>query len=119
VYRLADLRIVKAEVLLRWTHPTLGRVSPAEFSPVAERSGLITPIGTWVLNEACRAALAWPDLFQGRRCPVAIECAGTLTTGMTVVDWWRQTGKPDNCLWLNRCDGPAFYARMADALARL
>jgi purine nucleosidase len=64
-------------------------------------------------------ALAWPDLFQGRRCPVAIECAGTLTTGMTVVDWWRQTGRPDNCLWLNRCDGPAFYARMADALARL
>ena len=62
VYRLADHRIVKAETLLRWTHPTLGRVSPAEFIPVAERSGLITPIGTWVLNEACRAALAWPDL---------------------------------------------------------
>ncbi|MGD9864716.1 MAG: nucleoside hydrolase [Pseudodonghicola sp.] len=66
------------------------------------------------------AALLWPELFTGRLCPVDVECAGELTTGMTVVDWLRQTGKPDNCLWLNGCADPAgLYARMEAALARL
>lgn len=62
VFRLSDLRPVKAEALLRWTHPQLGAVSPGEFIPVAERVGLITPIGTWVLREACREALHWADV---------------------------------------------------------
>ncbi len=66
------------------------------------------------------SALLWPDLFEGKLCPVDAECAGTLTTGMTVVDWLRQTGKPDNCLWLNGCKDPAeVYRRMEAALARL
>lgn len=65
-------------------------------------------------------ALLWPDLFEGRRCPVAVECAGKLTTGMTVVDWLRQTGEPDNCLWLRRCTDPqALYGRMLERLAGL
>ena len=65
-------------------------------------------------------ALLWPELFEGRRCPVAIECAGRLTTGMTVVDWLRQTGATDNCLWLRACRDPALlYARMLECLARL
>ncbi|GGS02476.1 putative bifunctional diguanylate cyclase/phosphodiesterase [Deinococcus sedimenti] len=59
VFRLEDLQPVKAEALLRWTHPQLGAVSPGEFIPVAERVGLIAPIGAWVLGEACRAALPW------------------------------------------------------------
>lgn len=66
------------------------------------------------------AALVWPELFEGRRCPVDVECHGRLTTGMTVVDWLRQTGGRDNCLWLRRCTDPAeLYRRMATALARL
>jgi len=48
-----------AEALLRWTHPTRGVVSPAEFIPVAEDCGLILPIGAWVLREACQQARAW------------------------------------------------------------
>ena len=65
-------------------------------------------------------ALLWPALFEGRRCPVDVECAGRLTTGMTVVDWLRQTGQSDNCLWLRRCNDPAeLYRRMREELARL
>ena len=53
--------ITGAEALLRWTHPTRGSVSPAQFIPVAEDCGLILPIGNWVLREACRQARAWVD----------------------------------------------------------
>ena len=51
--------ITGAEALIRWTHPTRGRLSPAEFIPVAEECGLIRPIGNWVLREACTQARAW------------------------------------------------------------
>ena len=49
-------RIVGAEALMRWEHPVLGRVSPVEFIPVAEQTGLIDDLGRWALREACRAA---------------------------------------------------------------
>ncbi len=54
-------KITGAEALLRWTHPDRGEVSPIEFIPVAEDSGLILPIGKWVLREACQQARAWLD----------------------------------------------------------
>jgi diguanylate cyclase (GGDEF)-like protein/PAS domain S-box-containing protein len=53
--------ITGAEALVRWTHPTRGSVSPAQFIPVAEDSGLILPVGAWVLREACAQARAWMD----------------------------------------------------------
>jgi diguanylate cyclase (GGDEF)-like protein len=49
-----------AEALLRWRHPQRGMISPAIFIPLAERTGLITVLGSWVLGEAIRAALSWP-----------------------------------------------------------
>ncbi|HVR24288.1 MAG TPA: EAL domain-containing protein [Candidatus Polarisedimenticolia bacterium] len=54
-------RISGAEALLRWTHPTRGLVPPGQFIPVAEDCGLILPIGTWVLRQACQQAQAWVD----------------------------------------------------------
>jgi len=54
-------RITGAEALIRWTHPTRGAVSPADFIPAAEACGLIRPIGNWVLREACKQARAWVD----------------------------------------------------------
>jgi diguanylate cyclase (GGDEF)-like protein len=57
---LASNAISGFEALIRWRHPTRGLLQPAAFIPMAEESGLIMPIGEWVLEEACREAVGWP-----------------------------------------------------------
>ncbi len=59
VVLLSDSQPVGMEALLRWDHPTRGPISPATFVPLAERAGLMRPIGTWVLEEACGKAARW------------------------------------------------------------
>jgi diguanylate cyclase (GGDEF)-like protein len=58
---LQNDRITGCEALLRWRHPELGMISPAEFIPIAEETGLINEIGEWILAKACAEAAAWPD----------------------------------------------------------
>ncbi|WP_435992508.1 bifunctional diguanylate cyclase/phosphodiesterase [Rossellomorea sp. LjRoot5] len=64
--------IIGVEALIRWEHPTLGMVSPAEFIPLAEETGLIIPIGEWVLREACKQSKEWEETGKGS-IPVAVN----------------------------------------------
>jgi diguanylate cyclase (GGDEF)-like protein len=71
--------MIGAEALIRWRHPDRGLLLPTQFVPIAEDSGLIVPIGRWVLREACRQAQAWQDA-RLRPMPVAVN--------VSVVEFW-------------------------------
>jgi len=78
-------RVIGVEALIRWRHPTLGEIGPNEFIPLAEASGLIVPIGTWVIRTACQQAAMWssqgyPDLVM------AINIAANQMRGDDLVD---------------------------------
>jgi diguanylate cyclase (GGDEF)-like protein len=72
ILRLDDHRVVGVEALIRWHHPTRGVVGPAEFIPAAERTGLIVPMGRFVLRETCRQTARWLSEFG----PDALQKAG-------------------------------------------
>jgi EAL domain-containing protein (putative c-di-GMP-specific phosphodiesterase class I) len=81
--------IVGVEALLRWRHPERGIVGPAEFIAFAEETGLIVPIGTWVLNEACRQNRAWQDAGLPA-VPVAVNMSALQCEQEDVCDVVRQ-----------------------------
>ncbi|MCW6512428.1 putative bifunctional diguanylate cyclase/phosphodiesterase [Lichenifustis flavocetrariae] len=60
---LKSERVTEVEALVRWQHPTQGMISPLDFIPLAEETGLIIPLGLWVLKEACRQAAIWHAQF--------------------------------------------------------
>jgi diguanylate cyclase (GGDEF)-like protein len=61
LFDLEQNKICSFEALIRWNHPKRGLISPADFVPIAEDTGLIVPIGAWVVREACEQAAQWPD----------------------------------------------------------
>jgi diguanylate cyclase (GGDEF)-like protein len=60
ILSVSNNEVIAFEALIRWRHPDRGMISPAEFIPVAEETGLIIPLGEWILGRVCRDALSWP-----------------------------------------------------------
>ncbi|HSN17336.1 MAG TPA: EAL domain-containing protein [Gammaproteobacteria bacterium] len=101
-----DLRrgIYGVEALLRWEHPELGLVPPAEFIPLAEDTGLVVPIGRWVLREACRQMKVWQDASGDKRLQVSVNLSVRQFVQGTLVEMVKEaldaTGLPPGTLKL-------------------
>jgi diguanylate cyclase (GGDEF)-like protein len=63
IVQLASRGFKEIEALVRWQHPTLGLIAPADFIPIAEETGLIIPLGQWILDESCRQVAVWQKQF--------------------------------------------------------
>jgi len=104
-------RISSAEALVRWQHPERGLIPPAEFLPIAEETGLIVPIGRWVLESACRQVRAWqmasPDRQPAMSVSVNVAAAQLVLPGFvdTVREALATTGLPAEGLKLEVTEG--------------
>jgi len=83
-------QMIGAEALLRWQHPKLGMVPPDQFIPLAEKSGLIIPIGEWVLNEACKQMKQWHDLGH-KDWKIAVNLSALQFSHESLIDTVRDT----------------------------
>ncbi|HWM72374.1 MAG TPA: EAL domain-containing protein [Nocardioides sp.] len=94
--------MVGAEALLRWEHPDRGLVSPADFIPLAEESGLIVPIGAWVLEQACRQLAEWQRDQPSMTVSVNLSVRQLVTTDIlgVIKDVLQRTGVPPATLCL-------------------
>ena len=117
---LRTRRIVGAETLMRWEHPELGLVSPAEFIPLAEETGLIVDLGRWVLREACQQATQWPEpiTVAVNVSPIQFQHEGFLTMVETAL---RGSGLPPSRLELEITESErvADPGRVRDVMWRL
>ena len=77
VVSVADASMVGAEALIRWNHPERGLVFPGEFISDLEESGLIVPVGAWVLGEVCRQAREWQDVFPDKQFKVKLNVSAS------------------------------------------
>ena len=72
-FSLPDRRLIGAEALLRWNHPQEGMIMPGEFIPIAEETGLIVPLGFWIIRQAARQAIRWNSRPGGRSFKIAVN----------------------------------------------
>jgi len=117
---LEDGRIVGAEALVRWERPGVGMVPTQEFIRLAEENGFIVGLGTWVLQAACRQAVAWGK--AGLHVRIAVNVSVVQLHQVDFVDLVRaalaQSGLPPHCLELEITEG-AVVSDVADALDKL
>jgi len=96
--------IIGLEALVRWHDPELGLIWPGEFIPLAEETGLIVPLGQWVLEEACRRAKVWYDAAKGRPFHIAVNLSvrqfGVKNLVEVVRDALKESGLPPQALQL-------------------
>ncbi|TPG61306.1 EAL domain-containing protein [Roseomonas nepalensis] len=112
----ATRRIKGAEALLRWYHPTRGLIGPDTFIPLAEETGLIVPIGAWVLEEACQIARGWQGLnLAVNVSPIQVRQVGFVATVERAL---AHSGLPPERLELEITEA-AMLANTADTLAVL
>jgi diguanylate cyclase (GGDEF)-like protein/PAS domain S-box-containing protein len=91
IVSVADLSLVGVEALVRWEHPRRGLLSPAEFLPLAERTGLIVPLGRWVFEEALAQAAAWHALpGRGLLLRMSVNVSGHQLARPELVDEIRE-----------------------------
>ncbi|MCH8342770.1 MAG: EAL domain-containing protein [Planctomycetes bacterium] len=105
IVSLKTARITGFEALIRWNHPKRGLVSPADFIPLAEETGLIVPIGRWVLHEACRQLRAWqehcpPDQSLSININISKRQVSEGNLARDVTKVLRRTGIDSRCLKL-------------------
>ncbi len=87
IVQLINRKIIGFEALVRWQHPEKGMISPAQFIPIAEETGLISPIGYWVMEQACRQMRIWQEKY---------EVAQTMTVSVNLSPIQLKQSEPNN-----------------------
>ncbi len=91
VVSLEACEVVEMEALVRWNHPSRGLVSPADFIPIAEETGLIVPIGFWVLREACQQGMRWIAARPDRPITMSVNLSPRMFRQADLVEQVRST----------------------------
>ncbi|QPK64542.1 EAL domain-containing protein [Methylomonas sp. LL1] len=109
IVELASGHIQKAEALIRWQHPTQGLISPAEFIPIAEDSGLITELGGWVFHQVADQVAAWRDKYSAQfQISINKSPAQFHNNSEKLADWFehlRRLGLPGGCIAVEITEG--------------
>jgi EAL domain-containing protein (putative c-di-GMP-specific phosphodiesterase class I) len=106
----ANDQAIGAEALLRWNHPELGTVSPSKFIPLAEETGLIIPIGTWVLQQACYQLKKWSETPKTSQLRLSVNVSALQ---FAQNDFVRQV---ENALKMSSCNPKQLMLELTESL---